>query len=289
MISTYYATVKDANNVLVENKDGCTNLCCMDISGNTLYCIKINKDKNKGYLYKYTYNTTKKVWGFSSATLITGAIYDASGMAYSENVTSSGSVDKALMIACNTTTANSKFVKMSLTGKVIRSYSCAPAGYTGKFGAITKHKNNEFIVMANGKNTTDSICLMRGKFNKTNESFDILETFYVRNRGYQAMKDIYYNPSAGLFISTHTNNSTSCRNVILQVDYDGLYMNKPANAQYEAVDRLAVIKSTTTHNDYQVESISVGSTKRFVGVANIVKADGKSADAIIDFSNISIG
>lgn len=66
-------------------------------------------------------------------------------------------------------------------------------------------------------------------------------------------------------------------------------MSKPANAQYEPVDRLAVIKSTTTHDDYQVESISVGSTKRFVGVANIVKADGKSADAIIDFSNISIG
>ncbi len=290
-ISTYYATIKDSDNVSVPNENGCTNLGCMDINGNTLYCIKVNSAKTKASLYKYTFSGN--TWVKSGASIaVDNALYGANGMAYRENPDGS---DKAILVACNAAGENiPKFVKMRTSGAIVRSYkTCTGTTYTGKFGAITAYKDQGFIVMANDWNTADQICLMRGKFDKATESFGVLETFYVNNQGYQGMQDIYYDERIGLFIPTCTKDDTTRRNVILQVDYDGLCFKKPSpdsngKIVYKPVDRIAVIKSKNSYNDYQVESIALDSTKHFSAVGNLVDANGKGVDAIMRMTNITI-
>lgn len=288
MKSTYYATIADSKNVLVPDKSGCTNLVSMAISGNTLYCIKVNSQKNKACLYQYTGAGT--VWTSKTTKLLDTEVHGATGMTYYEAETSS-SVDKALFIACNNSAAGGrKFVKLKLDGTLVRAFnSVTGTTYTGRFGAITAYRDKEFIVMANGLNTEDKICLMRGQFNKSTESFEVEETFYVKNLGYQSTQDIYYHNTLGLFILSCAKDESMCKNFILQVDYDGLFRAKPTNSfVYEPIDRIGILKSRSTFNKYMISSMSVDQNNQFVTVGNIEKLNGSSIDAIQCLSNFTV-
>lgn len=289
MKSTYYAFITDSNNVSVPNSDGCTNLTCMDIVGNNLYCIKVNTDKTKACLYQYSGSGT--TWTSKSVKSLTAPVLGATGMSYYEAATSSGSLDKALFVACNNSAADGvKFVKMKLDGILVRVFKTVTGtDYAGRFGAITKYKGKEFIVLANGLSTADKLCLMRGQFNKETESFDTKETFYVKNRGYQSTQDIYYNENFGLFILSCEKDDSMCKNLILQVDYDGLFQDKSGDGGiYEPIDRIGVLKNRTSYNKYMVSSMSIDSAQNIVTVGNIEKTSGTTADAIQCFVNMKL-
>lgn len=287
MKTTYFATIYDDKNIEVKDIDGCTNLGCISIVGDILYCIKTNSDNNKGYLCKY------KGSGVSWSKLgepikINGNVHAANGMTYYKNPSNN---DEALFVSCNTSTANRKIVKLSLSGTVLQSYSC---GSAGRFGAISAYKNGKFFAMANDKNTPSRICIMVGVFNDDGNSFDVLDTYYVENSGYSVTQDIYYNESAGLFICT--TEPGTCRSMILQVDFDGKFSPKPSTGQdYKAIDKIAVWKDNVELNNvkmyktYQLESIDLDSQNRIVGVGNIVKnVTGAKNDSIQYIANITI-
>lgn len=279
----YGTTVIKGIEVPNNNMDGksATNMSGFAVNGTKAFCVKRNNDAEKATIYTISNFTTSP--SITRKEVISCATY---GMTQYNN---------CLYIAALKNNVN-KIVKVSSGAVIEKEFATKIDGKEMKCQAISHYQGDEFILMANALNTGNKLCFVIGKFNEATQQFEETKRFYVENKGYATLQDIYYDPVYGLFIVTNekVDNAYTTANLILLVDLENntasTYNGKPL---YYPSGEFKFDGKTSQYKQLNVESLAIGPNRYMYIAANVVPAssasDGFHTDGMFYIGNYQFG
>lgn len=214
-------------------------------------------------------------------------LYHANGMDY---------YGGNLYIACGEVkdVGQNSFVKMSVDGTEFTRYSNGD----NRANAISHYRGKQFLVYTETKNEKEQstsraiCCLLIGEF--SGNTFNVSQTHYFLNTGYETIQDIFHDDNYGTFVVTCNINKTTKytqANRVLHLTPTRRKSLTTSNGKKLNV----IIPDFAFDNDgdrtefisFELESLALDSTtKNLIASVNAVTTSRTTADAVYRFSTV---